>query len=343
MPRKTTPAPIEEGPLDRSMTTLLTPDGQPLETDGSLVAAAEAIFGDDLAEVNFIADEEPDITSPLPDHAYVGPPDAAPVVAPDEPDPSAESTALMNRTAVEVADTSGWGTPDAGDFINLKGGAYLPARRRIIWMRGLPMEHPDWTIKTEEVYVEPGSWDGRKLVGGYARMRAEILDEKGRLIGSGTKCEYSERFMDFVEKAETGAIARALAVCGYGTESALDLDEGVDDDRIADAPVPNAGRPINITASSVPGIKVGGRPAGVTAPQLQEIARLARTLSLGLGLSTVIESVLEVKMPPLDSGMTGKEAANKHLMGFLQTLTFEQAATLIRALTQGVNAKATQA
>jgi hypothetical protein len=42
-------------------------------------------------------------------------------------------------------------------------------------------------------------------------------------------------FKDYLEKAETGAIGRALAMCGYGTQFTGDeLDEGV---RIVDAPV----------------------------------------------------------------------------------------------------------
>ena len=157
-----------------------------------------------------------------------------------------------------VSDTPGWGTPGADDFINLKGAQYLPARRRIIWMRGKPVEHPEWSIVTYERDLRPGEFDGRRVKGGYARFYCEIRNEMSRVIATGTKCEYSERFPDFAEKAETGAIARALAVAGYGTESALDIDEGVADDRLADAPVQER-RPINISSSNVLGIRNGGQ------------------------------------------------------------------------------------
>lgn len=53
-------------------------------------------------------------------------------------------------------------------------------------------------------------------------------------MATGTKMETRGDFGDFVEKAETGAIGRALAMCGYGTQFAPELAEGA---RIVDAPV----------------------------------------------------------------------------------------------------------
>jgi hypothetical protein len=44
-------------------------------------------------------------------------------------------------------------------------------------------------------------------------------------------------FPDYIEKAETGAIGRALAMCGYGTLQAPEFDE---QDRLADMPVEKA-------------------------------------------------------------------------------------------------------
>lgn len=229
-----------------------------------------------------------------------------------------------------------WGQPDAKDFITLKGGQYLPARRRIIWMRGKPVTHPDWTIQTYEREVVIGEFDGRRVRGGYARFYCEVRDESGRVIATGTKTEYSERFPDYAEKAETGAIARALAVAGYGTESALDIDEGVDADRIADAPVQ---RPINISSSSVPDLQVGGRQRTSTAVQLQEISRLAK--DIGWDRKEFIDYVTGATGKPIISDPAGAEVDlltaeradyNRYVMAFLQGLEFEEAATLIRSL-----------
>jgi hypothetical protein len=168
------------------------------------------------------------------------------------------------------------------------GGLYLTARRRLAWLRGEPEQHPDWTIDTYAEEIERGKYVNKtKVDGGYARYRANLFDTTGRLIATGTKTEWSERFMDFAEKAETGAIARALAVAGYGTEAALDLDEGTEEGRIADAPV-NDNRPISIAASNVPGLIQGGRSTSITTAQINEIAWLTRTLKLGEGLVPLV-------------------------------------------------------
>lgn len=285
----------------------------------SLVEAAEQVFGDML-------EEEPEPKElPPPQVLEEGIGEGDPTIVPP---PHQEPT---------------FGVPGSHSFVQVKGGAYLPARRRIMWMRGEPDQHPLWTIDTVCEEIARGTFKGGAVEGGYARYRASVYDEMGRLISTGTKTEYSERFMDFAEKAETGAIARALAVAGYGTEAALDLDEGIEEDRIADAPVawtpdtiiPGRGnttvhRPINITPSDVGGLSVGGRQTDITPAQLAEIARLARTQKLGLTLIVVIENVLGIPVPTLPAGDAKK--ASEALLAFLQELTFEQAATLINAL-----------
>lgn len=285
------------------------PDGIPAQTllqesDASLMAAAQQVFGDDLAEPEPWT--EPDITNP----------------PSDEPAP---------KPRFQPTDES---------FVQLRGrgggGAYLPARRRIMWMRGEPDEHPYWTIETQELQVVPGTFkSGNSVVGGYARIKASIYDETGRLIAQGTKTEFSERFMDFVEKAETGAIARALAVAGYGTEAALDLDEGVEDGRIADAPVSgsSAGRPIQITPSAVPGISAGGRSDRVTDAQIGEIARLTRELKLGLALTTVIESATGTAVA-FPEGMKDPADMQKVIIATLKGLSFEDAGKIVSALSK---------
>ena len=63
--------------------------------------------------------------------------------------------------------------------------------------------------------------------------RAVVKDGKGG-IATGTKSEKAASFPDFIEKAETGSIGRALAALGYGTQFAPELNE---EHRIVDAPV----------------------------------------------------------------------------------------------------------
>lgn len=289
--------------------------------DRSLIEAAQSIFGDDLIEIG--EEDQPDLSS------------VPAIVTPDE------RAAFKANEVREVQEMMGemagmtFGRPGVEDMITVRGGGlYLPVRRRVVWMRGEPHQHPDWTIETEERKVVEGVFKGGKVEGGYARYKAFVYDETGRLIATGTKTEYSERFMDFCEKAETGAIGRALAIAGYGTEAAVDLDEGLEQERIADAPVDARGRimtrPINITSSAVEGLAVGGRSENVTEPQLREIARLSRSLKLGLGLISVVENLTAKAMPPMDD----KTDANGQMLSYLRTLTFEEASTVIGKLSQ---------
>ena len=71
-------------------------------------------------------------------------------------------------------------------------------------------------------------------------MKAIIKDEQGRVIATARKRESEASFGDYIEKAETGAIGRALAMCGYGTLQAPEFDE---EERLADSPVKKAKKP----------------------------------------------------------------------------------------------------
>ncbi len=115
-------------------------------------------------------------------------------------------------------------------FINLKGKQYLPVAARIAWFRD---ECPDWTINTYAVPDLSGA--------DYCTFAAEILDVNGRLIAKAHKTEHEKHFADYREKAETGAIGRALALCGFGTLFAQELEEPITpagDMRIVDTPQP---------------------------------------------------------------------------------------------------------
>jgi hypothetical protein len=115
-------------------------------------------------------------------------------------------------------------------LIKVQGGRYyLPVAARLVWFRE---EHPEWRIETEPLEIDAER--------GIAIFRARVLDEQGNVLATGTKMETREGFADFIEKAETGAIGRALAVAGFGTQFAPELSEGgvvhpVDAPRIATA------------------------------------------------------------------------------------------------------------
>lgn len=114
-------------------------------------------------------------------------------------------------------------------LINLKGKSYLEVKFRLVWFRE---ENPDWGISTEIIKIDTEAK--------YAIVKATISDQHGRVIAQGTKMEDIKGFGDWLEKAETGAIGRALGICGYGTQFAPEFDEvvpGVENPRIVDAPV----------------------------------------------------------------------------------------------------------
>ena len=271
---------------------------------------------------------------------------------PIEPPSMAESVITPDGVEVAVVEVvgkegetlpaalAGW-RPEADDFVSLKGKAYLPARRRIQWMRGLPDPHPDWTIDTEVVehvvgkLVKPGPVGVGKVEGGYAVIRANVFDADGRLIATGLKSEYSENFTDYLEKAETGAIARALAVAGYGTESAIDLDEGVDAGRIADAPVEVPARSVRLGSSAVAGVGRGGKTDGASVAQIRRVADLSRELDLSAErLAAMIESLLG--HGPV---LTGDEAANdRSLAMFLSGESGDNVGAIINTLEAALSA-----
>ena len=98
---------------------------------------------------------------------------------------------------------------------------YLPVAARIAWFR---REHPDWSIITKMI----------ELANKAIVMKAVIKNAIGRIIATARKRETEIGFPDYIEKAETGAIGRALALCGYGTLQAPDFDE---QERLANSPV----------------------------------------------------------------------------------------------------------
>jgi hypothetical protein len=123
---------------------------------------------------------------------------------------------------------------------------YLPVQWRLVWFR---QECPNGTIETELVHLdleketeeEAFVWNSEKRrsekvvksAKGIAIFKATVRDGKGG-VATGTKMEKAASFGDYLEKAETGSIGRALAALGYGTQFAPELNE---EHRIVDSPV----------------------------------------------------------------------------------------------------------
>ena len=111
-------------------------------------------------------------------------------------------------------------------MMNLKGKEYLQVMWRLVWFREA---RPLWSIEPEIIEMDDK----------HAVFRAVIRDEAGAVKCIGHGSESQRDFGDFIEKAETKAVGRALAMLGYGTQfTASELDEG---ERIVDSPVARSG------------------------------------------------------------------------------------------------------
>lgn len=106
-------------------------------------------------------------------------------------------------------------------MMDLKGKKYLQVAWRIVWFRE---DKPNWGIEVEAHTINEN----------VAVFKATIKDEQGRVISTGFGSETPKDFKDYIEKAETKAIGRALAMLGYGTQFEPELDEGT---RIVDSPI----------------------------------------------------------------------------------------------------------
>ena len=100
---------------------------------------------------------------------------------------------------------------DASKYLtSLDGRDYLEVKWRLLWLR---TEHPDAGIETE--LVKHGS--------GLALFRARVTIPGGG-TATGWGSETADDFRDYIEKAETKALGRALAALGYGTQFCEDFD-----------------------------------------------------------------------------------------------------------------------
>lgn len=107
----------------------------------------------------------------------------------------------------------------------LAGRDYLEVKWRLLWLR---TEQPDAMVQTELV----------KLEDGFALFKATVSLTSGA-AATGYGSETRQDFPDFIEKAETKALGRALAALGFGTQFCEDHDltNGDGTPHLVDSPV----------------------------------------------------------------------------------------------------------
>lgn len=96
-------------------------------------------------------------------------------------------------------------------LVRLRGGEYLEVKWRLVWFRN---DHPEASIVTDLVHFSDE----------YAVVRATVRTRDGA-EATGFGMERSSEFGDYLEKAETKAIGRALAALGYGTAFAVEFGD----------------------------------------------------------------------------------------------------------------------
>lgn len=159
----------------------------------------------------------------------------------------------------------------------VSGADYLEVKWRLVWLRD---RHPDASIQTTLVSHEDN----------IAVFRAQVeIPGGGSATGWGS--ESAGDFRDYLEKAETKAIGRALAALGFGTQFCPDHEFGAASGRIVDAPVKVSRFPQNraagdrntdAQAASAPEqaatqrqlryLQAVAREAGIDAASLDELA-----------------------------------------------------------------------
>lgn len=159
-------------------------------------------------------------------------------------------------------------------LIQLKGRDYLNVQQRLQWFvrdqRALIAAGTatvPYTIQTELIEHDRQQ--------GWAHFRTTIRDVLGNeatMYGS----ESARDFPDYIEKASTKSLGRALLLLGYGTAFAIEMDEG---ERVVDAPMdrprqdPPAARP-----APRPPTPPSGSGSMATVRQIDSIRKLCTAL-----------------------------------------------------------------
>lgn len=150
-------------------------------------------------------------------------------------------------------------------LISLKGRDYLNVQSRLLWfirdqrtLIAAGLATVPYMVQTELVELDREA--------GWAHFKTtarDVLGNESVMYGS----ESAKDFADYIEKASTKSLGRALLGLGYGTAFAPEMDEGA---RVVDAPVER--RPAAARRSTAPAAPT---TAASAAPRRQSVIREA--------------------------------------------------------------------
>lgn len=185
-------------------------------------------------------------------------------------------------------------------LIRLRGQEYLEVKWRLVWFR---TEHPDASIVTELI----------EHSGDHAIVRASIRVPQGG-EATGFAMERANDFPDYLEKAETKAIGRALAALGYGTAFAIDFGDPL--------PVQDAGQDSSLRGPA----EVERRPSMLERGERILQRMREREREQGIPVAAQLEFLVDKGYLGvyLAKRLRAKQANGKELVAALGALTDEQ-------------------
>ena len=191
---------------------------------------------------------------------------------------------------------------EPGRFLTKVGGAdYLEVKWRLVWLRET---HPDAVIETEMVSHE----------GAFAVFKATVrVPDGGSATGWGS--EGADDFRDYIEKAETKALGRALAALGFGTQFCPDFDFGAAAGKVVDSPIDIVATRASRAAMS--GRDHGERPvAQLNQPATQRQIRYVQAIAREAGID---DEELKAEVGQL-SGGTIEELSRRDASALIERL-----------------------
>lgn len=199
------------------------------------------------------------------------------------------------------------GVDVAPHMMTLPGGLYLKVPGRYLLFR---QDHPLGRVETKPYLID--------LERGIAIFTASVYTVEGQLLATATGSETLRGFpAGWIEKAETVAAGRALATAGYGTQFATAdfhgqedaaRDAGVDEGKLADAPVAPAKRPAPLVLGSderkaaIQALNDAKNRLGLTRPQVEEAAEALFRLKPGEMDAQQLRDLVEHLTPPPHQG-----------------------------------------
>jgi hypothetical protein len=151
---------------------------------------------------------------------------------------------------------------------------YLDVKFRLMWLRA---EHPDANVVTE--LIESSAEHARfkctiSFLSGVVTGRVGDVQkfDAHLVVGTGHGSETQQDFPDFFEKAETKSVGRACAMIGYGTDSAIDFDDGEPLDGLPAAKAERAARTEEIRQDGQQQYNRAAQAPAVPAQRAQQTA-----------------------------------------------------------------------